>query len=181
MALLIKDSLGQPTFTHPDFDFESRIVNARVGELSVTSVYVPNGGKDFEAKMRFLGQLQAYLQEQSAPHVLLAGDINIAREVVDVHPKERKAKPVIGQLPEEREWFSQVLTSGFADVQRQLHPEDDRIFSWWAPWRELRQKNIGWRIDYILASSSLATRAKECVTQREFGTSDHAPVVAIFE
>lgn len=181
VALILKESLGQPTFTHPPFDFESRIVNAQVGELSVTSVYVPNGGKDFEAKMRFLGQLQTYLKEQTAPHVLLAGDINIAREVVDVHPKERKAKPVIGQLPEEREWFSQVLASGFDDVQRRLHPEDDRVFSWWAPWRELRQKNIGWRIDYILASANLAPRARECVTQREFGTSDHAPVVAIFE
>ena len=181
VALIINERLGQPTFSHPNFDFESRIVTAQVGELSVTSVYVPNGGKDFEAKMRFLGQLQTFLKEQSAPHVLLAGDINIAREVHDVHPKERKARPVIGQLPEEREWFAQVLSQGFADVQRQLYPEDDRIFSWWAPWRELRQKNIGWRIDYILASQNLGQRAKECVTQREFGTSDHAPVVAFFE
>lgn len=181
VALLLKDSLGQPTFSHPTFDFESRIVNARVGELSITSVYVPNGGKDFEAKMRFLEQLQTFLKDQSTPHVLLAGDINIAREVQDVHPKERKTKPVIGQLPEEREWFNQVLHHGFADVQRQLSPEDDRIFSWWAPWRELRQKNIGWRIDYILASAGLAQKAQKCVSQREFGTSDHAPVVAYFE
>ena len=180
VALLIAERLGQPTFSHPEFDFESRIVNAQVGELSVTSVYVPNGGKDLEAKERFLDQLKGFLAQQTAPHVLLAGDLNIARSAMDVHPKERKAKPVIGQLPAEREWFTQVLAQGFSDVQRQLYPEDDQLFSWWAPWRELRQKNIGWRIDYILASSNLAARASECLSQREFGTSDHAPVVATF-
>ncbi|MFN8609110.1 MAG: exodeoxyribonuclease III [Vulcanimicrobiota bacterium] len=181
VALLVNQRLGQPEFSHPEFDFESRIVTARVGELSVTSVYVPNGGKDFGAKTRFMDNLKLFLSQQSAPQVILAGDLNVARDIIDVHPKERKAKPVIGQLPEERDWFNQVLAQGFCDVQRQLHPEDDRIFSWWAPWRELRAKNIGWRIDYILASDNLGARAKECVSQREFGTSDHAPVVAVFE
>ncbi len=178
-----KDAFAEkPEFSHPPFDVEQRVVCARMGNLVVASVYVPNGGKDFAAKMSFLSELDAWSLQQRAAGVTLVicGDLNVALTDRDVHPKELKPK-AIGQLPEEREWFSQVLAGGFTDVQRQLHPEDDRIFSWWAPWRELRQKNIGWRIDYILASQNLAARAKECVTQREFGTSDHAPVVAMFE
>jgi exodeoxyribonuclease-3 len=63
------------------------------------------------------------------------------------------------------------------DLCRALHPEDDRLYTWWAPWRNLRQRNIGWRIDYVLASAPLAARASSFASQREVGTSDHAPVV----
>ena len=58
--------------------------------------------------------------------------------------------------------------------------DDPDIFSWWAPWRNLRQRNIGWRIDYLLASHDLAAKATTCVSQREVGTSDHGPVLAVF-
>jgi exodeoxyribonuclease-3 len=61
-----------------------------------------------------------------------------------------------------------------------LHPDDAGLFTWWAPWRNMRQRNIGWRLDYVLASSTLAGRAESCVVQREFGTSDHGPVIAAF-
>jgi exodeoxyribonuclease-3 len=65
-------------------------------------------------------------------------------------------------------------------VGRTLHPTDDAFFTWWAPWRNLKQRNIGWRIDYVVASAPLAASAATCVVQREFGTSDHGPVVATF-
>jgi exonuclease III len=61
------------------------------------------------------------------------------------------------------------------------HPEDAEFFTWWAPWRNLRQRNIGWRIDYILASTALAEKARACQSLREVGTSDHAPLVATFD
>ena len=61
-----------------------------------------------------------------------------------------------------------------------LAPDDDQLFTWWAPWRNLRQRNIGWRLDYVLASHSLFQRVHSCVVHREVGTSDHAPVVAVF-
>jgi exodeoxyribonuclease-3 len=61
-----------------------------------------------------------------------------------------------------------------------LNPDNDRLFTWWAPWRGMREKNVGWRLDYILASAKLAKRAVECAVQREVGTSDHGPVVATF-
>ena len=61
-----------------------------------------------------------------------------------------------------------------------LHPDDAEMFTWWAPWRNMRQRNIGWRLDYVLASAALTARSESCVVQREFGTSDHGPVIAVF-
>ena len=66
------------------------------------------------------------------------------------------------------------------DVGRALAPDDDGLFTWWAPWRNMRQRNIGWRLDYVLASEPLASAATACPVLREVGTSDHAPVVAAF-
>ena len=62
-----------------------------------------------------------------------------------------------------------------------LDPDNDDLFTWWPPWRNLRQRNIGWRIDYVLASPPLAAPAASSVSMREFGTSDHAPVVVTFD
>jgi exodeoxyribonuclease-3 len=182
VALLISERLGVPTFFHPDFDFESRIVGAQLGDHLFYSVYVPNGGKDFAAKMRFLQAVENHLEARAREGmtVVLGGDLNVARSEFDVHPKERKSKPVIGQLPEERELFERILSGGYVDVQRFLHPDDPDLFTWWAPWRNLRQRNIGWRIDYLLASQQLAARAISCVCQREVGTSDHGPLVGVF-
>jgi exodeoxyribonuclease-3 len=107
--------------------------------------------------------------------------MNIARAEIDVHPKERKPRS-IGQLPQERELFERLLSEGgLVDVGRMLYPDDENYFSWWAPWRSMKERNIGWRLDYVLASDSLAKRAVSCPSRREIGTSDHAPVVATFE
>ena len=73
-----------------------------------------------------------------------------------------------------------MLGQGLVDVGRKLYPNDENYFTWWAPWRNLRQRNIGWRLDYVLASAPLAAKAASCAAYREFGTSDHAPVVATF-
>jgi exodeoxyribonuclease-3 len=170
----------RPRFSHPTFDFESRIVEARVPGLTAISVYVPNGGKDFQAKLRFLASLELYVAElRTDPNpIVICGDINIARTDMDVHPKERK--PIIGQLPAEREQLERIIGHGLVDVGRALEPENADMFTWWAPWRNMRQRNIGWRLDYVLASESLYGRVKGCTIQREVGTSDHAPVVAEF-
>ena len=146
------------------------------------SVYVPNGGKDFPAKMEFLRQMEAFIGEAHAGgmRIVLCGDINIARSERDVHPKERNPT-VVGQRPEEREIFERLLARGLVDVGRALDPDNDNLFTWWAPWRKLRERNIGWRIDYILASEPLAVKAARCAAYREVGTSDHAPVIAEFD
>jgi exodeoxyribonuclease-3 len=97
-----------------------------------------------------------------------------------VHPRERKAG-VIGQRDEERALFDSLLGAGLVDVGRRLDPDNDAMFSWWPPWRNMRQRNIGWRIDYILASPSIAGRAQSCRVLPEVGTSDHAPVMLVTE
>jgi len=101
---------------------------------------------------------------------------------IDVHPSQR-SKPgefVIGQRPEERELFARMLSHGMVDVGRELAPDDERLFTWWPYWRQARERNLGWRIDYVLASRAEAERATACEVRRAVGTSDHAPVVATF-
>jgi exodeoxyribonuclease-3 len=122
----------------------------------------------------------ARAQKEQGLKLVISGDYNIARTDMDVHPKERKPN-IIGQRPEERELLEAMLAEGLVDVGRKLYPDDEEYFSWWAPWRNLRQRNIGWRLDYVLASEALAERAVSCPSYREIGTSDHAPVVATFE
>jgi exodeoxyribonuclease-3 len=165
---------------HPAFDFENRMATLEVGKITVASVYVPNGGKDFAAKMRFLESLEQYAAEFHArsADLVLCGDLNVARTEIDVHPRERKPN-AIGQLPEERAILERIIAQGLVDVSRELDPLNDRLFTWWAPWRNLRQRNIGWRLDYVLASRSLFDRVVSCQVLTEVGTSDHAPVMAV--
>jgi len=172
----------RPAFFHPDFDYENRIVGVQTGDVTVASVYVPNGGKDFPAKMKFLEAMDTYAASfaSSGRTLVLCGDMNVARSDMDVHPKERKPR-AIGQLPEERAIFERIIGRGLVDVGRTLAPDDTGMFTWWAPWRNLRQRNIGWRLDYVLASRSLAARATSCPVQKDVGTSDHAPVIATFD
>jgi exodeoxyribonuclease-3 len=183
VAIFVKQTIApeRPAFAHPAFDFESRLMTVDVAGLRIASAYVPNGGKDFPAKVNFLEQLVAWAGETqtSGPPLVLCGDLNVAHTDRDLHPRERKAG-VIGQRPEERAIFDRLLSQGLVDVGRSLAPLDESMFSWWAPWRNLRQRNIGWRIDYVLASTALANRATACPVLTDIGTSDHAPVMATF-
>jgi exodeoxyribonuclease-3 len=171
----------RPPFAHPAFDHETRIVTADLGDVLAASIYVPNGGKDFAAKMEFLRALGEWAAAQRAAgrRLVLCGDLNVARSERDVHPKERKPNQ-IGTRPEERELLETLIGAGLVDVGRALDPDNDNLFTYWAPWRNLRQRNIGWRIDYILASTAVAARAASCKVHPEIGTSDHAPVVGAF-
>jgi exodeoxyribonuclease-3 len=169
---------GEAVFSHPEFDMESRIVQLELGGLTIASVYVPNGGKDFPAKLSFMERLIAWSRQlhEAGRQLVLCGDLNIARAEIDVHPKERKPH-AIGQLPEERALFERLLGDHLVDVGRALDPANEQLFTWWAPWRNLRARNIGWRLDYVLASKPIAAQAASCVVLAEVGTSDHAPVV----
>lgn len=183
VALLARSAVfgDRPAFTHPSFDVEHRIVVADLGDLRIASVYVPNGGKDYDAKLRFLTALKAWASETKGTDqtLLVCGDLNVALEERDVHPKERKPNQV-GTRPDERMLLGDLMATGLVDVGRALDPDNDELFTWWAPWRNLRQRNIGWRIDYVLASRAFANQAVRVASLREFGTSDHAPVVADF-
>jgi len=174
---------ARPDFGHPAFDVENRVVQARAeGGVVFASVYVPNGGKDYPAKLRFLEAMRGYVDgvHAAGDRLVLCGDLNVARTDMDVHSKERKAGAV-GQRPDERDLFERVLACDLDDVARLLDPTNDALFTWWPPWRSMRQKNQGWRIDYVLASARRGVRPTECMVLADVGTSDHAPVVATLE
>jgi exodeoxyribonuclease-3 len=183
VALHVRRELSpeRPPYLHPAFDMETRIATVDVGGLTVASVYVPNGGKDYAAKLRFLEAMERWVAEARAAGrpLVVAGDLNVARTDVDVHPKERKPG-VIGQRPDERALLEAIVGHDLVDVGRAADPANEGLFTYWAPWRNLRQRNIGWRIDYVLASAGLARAARRCAVLADFGTSDHAPVVAEF-
>ena len=188
VALLISrefDADG-PEVVHPVFDFEQRICSATlatpIGEITFASIYVPNGGKDYPAKLRFLEALETWAAEaQLAGRTLvLCGDLNVARTDMDIHPKERKPNQ-IGARPDERALLEQMISRGLVDVGRTLDPTNDNLFTYWAPWRNFRQRNIGWRIDFVLATGALAAHATRVVVHPDVGTSDHAPVVVEFD
>jgi exodeoxyribonuclease-3 len=173
-----RELLEAPEFAHPEFDMETRIVQMALGNLVLASVYVPNGGKDYDAKVRFLQSLVGWVRalHEQGRELILCGDINIARTDIDVHPRERKPG-VIGQRDEERALFEALLGDHLIDVTRALDPDNTALFTWWPPWRDMRKRNIGWRIDYILASRKIAERATECKVLADVGTSDHAPIM----
>jgi exodeoxyribonuclease-3 len=188
VALLIARAFAPsgPSVMHPVFDFEQRVCAATLptpgGDVTFASIYVPNGGKDYPAKMRFLEGIETWVAEAQVKGttLVLCGDLNVARTDLDIHPKERKPNQV-GARPDERALFEQILAHDLVDVGRALDPTNENLFTWWAPWRNLKARNIGWRIDYVLATSWLAAKARRITVQREVGTSDHGPVLADFD
>lgn len=174
-----------PVFEPPPFDFEQRILAADVstpdGPVTVASVYVPNGARNYAAKLGFLEALARWAAEriEAGRLLVIAGDLNVARSDLDVHPKERRPNQ-IGTRPDERALVERLLAGGLVDAVRARHPDNPNLFTWWAPWRGRRERNIGWRIDYILPSRALYKRLVDVKVQPDIGTSDHAPVVATF-
>ena len=168
-----------PEFSIPAFDMENRIVQARVGDRVFVSVYIPNGGKDYDAKIAFLTAMQGYVASarDAGLAMVLCGDMNVALTDRDIHPSQNKPD-IIGTRPQERALMAGMIGGGLVDIARRLDPDNDRLFTWWPPWKVARQRNLGWRIDYIFAADALALQAQSCVVHRAFGTSDHAPVVA---
>jgi exodeoxyribonuclease III len=169
-----------PQFEHPSFDEENRIAVVRLGHLVVASIYVHNGAKGLEPKLRFLEALASWVAERHAAgdRLLLCGDLNVARNDLDLHERHRK-RGAVGQSKGERERLERVIDQGLVDVLRHFHPHDDTLFTWWPPWREEKQKNRGWRIDYVLASR--AFQLNGCDILRDEGSSDHVPFVVDLE
>lgn len=184
VALLISKASCpvRPVFSSPSFDVECRFLVAALGDLELSSIYVPNGGKDFPAKLRFLEAMQSYVAERHAAgaRLIFSGDFNVARTERDVHEKLR-APNQPGQTEGERALLEAILSHGLTDLGRHFAPDDDALFTWWAPWRQYRERNIGWRLDFVATSPSVTQKAQRCTSLREFGSSDHAPVTAVFE
>ncbi|MDI9342026.1 MAG: exodeoxyribonuclease III [Sediminibacterium sp.] len=162
------------------YDNEGRVLRADFGSLSVMSVYHPSGssGEDRQAfKMRWLTDFQDYIShlKTTRKELILSGDYNICHRAIDIHNPVSNAK-TSGFLPEEREWMEQFINSGFIDTFRHFNKEPHH-YSWWSYRANVRAKNLGWRIDYNMASDNLASRLKRAVILPEAKHSDHCPVM----
>tara|TARA_E500000331_G_scaffold353467_1_gene404238 strand:+ start:6531 stop:7295 length:765 start_codon:yes stop_codon:yes gene_type:complete len=161
-------------------DFEGRILRVDFDEVSVMSAYFPSGssGDVRQAfKMQFLGLFQNYINElkKSFPKLIISGDYNICHQAIDIHNPQRN-KNTSGFLPEEREWVSQFLASGFIDSFRHLNSEPHN-YSWWSYRANARAKNLGWRIDYNMISENLLSNLKRSAILSQAVHSDHCPVL----
>ena len=137
----------RPAFRHPAFDYENRIVTVDLPLATVASIYAPNGGKDFPAKMRFLEALNSYSADfQAAGRRLSCAAISMSRAPIWTCIQRERRPRAIGQLPEERALIESIIGHGLVDVHRQVDPNNAELFTWWAPWRNMKQRNIGWRL-----------------------------------
>ena len=161
-------------------DFEGRIIRADYDNFSVMSVYFPSGssGELRQAfKMEFLALFQGYINvlKKTIPNLIISGDYNICHHAIDIHNPVRN-KNTSGFLPEERAWMTQFVTSGFVDSFR-IFNNAPHHYSWWSYRANARAKNLGWRIDYNMASSTLASKLKRALILPSAKHSDHCPVL----
>jgi exodeoxyribonuclease-3 len=169
-------------FGHPEFDAEGRYLRADFGPLSVVSLYLPSGSSSPErqaAKFSFMDVFHPHLLDlaKSGRDVVVCGDWNIAHQEIDLKNWKSNQKNS-GFLPEERAWVSQVLNEGnWCDVYRQLHAAStDECYTWWSNRGQAWAKNVGWRLDYQLASPALARTACAATVYKAQRFSDHAPL-----
>jgi exodeoxyribonuclease-3 len=170
-------------FGNAEFDAEGRYLRADWGNLSVISLYLPSGSSSperQEAKFRFLDVFYPHLAalRNEGREIVLCGDWNIAHREIDLKNWKSNQKNS-GFLPEERAWIGQVFDElGWVDVYRQLHPEaTGDAYTWWSNRGQAWAKNVGWRIDYQIATPGIAQTARAATVFKEQRFSDHAPLI----
>lgn len=166
-----------------DIDSEGRYLEARFGNLSVVSLYLPSGSSGeerqafkFSVMERFIPQLQALVQ--SGRDVVICGDWNIAHKEADLKNWKGNRKNS-GFLPEERAWLTRLFDElGWVDVYRTLHPDTtDACYTWWSNRGQAWANNVGWRIDYQIATPAFAAKALATSVYKDERFSDHAPLI----
>lgn len=175
-------------FGSPEFDAEGRYIEARFDtpkrKLSIISCYFPSGSSGEErqlAKFRFLALMTPYLQQLKAEReFILVGDVNIAHKEIDLK-NWRSNQKNSGFLPEERAWMTHTLDEiGLVDVFRTLNPKAEQ-YTWWSNRGQAWAKNVGWRLDYHLATPALAAKALREHIYIEQRFSDHAPLIIDYD
>jgi exodeoxyribonuclease III len=172
---------------HTDIDSEGRYLEARFGNLSVVSLYLPSGSSGearqamkFSVLERFYPHLA--LLKAEGREVVICGDWNIAHRQVDLKNWRGNQKNS-GFLPEERAWLDTVFDDlGWVDVYRNLNPETtDECYTWWSNRGQAWTKNVGWRIDYQIATPRIAANAISTAIYKEQRFSDHAPLIIDYD
>ncbi len=175
-------------FDQQEFDAEGRWVETRYDtarrKLSIISCYFPSGTSGEErqaAKFRFLDKLYPHLMKLKAEReFILVGDVNIAHREIDLK-NWRSNQKNSGFLPEERAWMTRLLTEGgLVDVFRTLNPRPEQ-YTWWSNRGQAWAKNVGWRLDYHLATPALAAKAKREQIYLAQRFSDHAPLIVDYD
>ncbi|ALD89387.1 exodeoxyribonuclease III [Cupriavidus gilardii] len=167
-------------FGNAEFDSEGRYVEVQYPHLAVISVYVPSGSSSEErqlAKYRFMEAFLPHLLQLKASgrEIVLCGDVNIAHKEIDIKNWKGNLKNS-GFLPEERAWIGELFdVHGYVDVFRKLDPRPEQ-YTWWSNRGQAYAKNVGWRIDYHLATPKIADTAKACSIYKDEKFSDHAPL-----
>ncbi|HXY97467.1 MAG TPA: exodeoxyribonuclease III [Steroidobacteraceae bacterium] len=172
-------------FGVPEFDREGRYLEARVGDLSVISLYLPSGSAGPErqaSKFRFLEAFTPQLARlrRGRRRCILSGDWNIAHRAIDLK-NWRSNQRNSGFLPEERAWMDRLFgPAGYVDAFREVRPGPG-LYTWWSNRGQARANNVGWRIDYQVVSGSLAGRARFASIYKERRFSDHAPLTMDYD
>lgn len=160
------------------YDFEGRFIRADFEDFSVVSVYHPSGSSGDarqEFKMEWLADYTNYINElkKTIPNLVLSGDYNICHEAMDIHNPKSNAK-TSGFLPEEREWMTAFLATGFIDSFRMLN-KDPHHYTWWSYRANARNNNKGWRIDYHMVSENMKSQIMNVGIIPDAKHSDHCP------
>ena len=168
---------------HPEFDAEGRFIRADFEHFSVASLYLPSGSSSPErqaVKFRFMAHLASHMAAMATENrpIVIAGDWNIAHQTIDLK-NWRSNQKNSGFLPEERAWIgAQLAHHQWQDIYRRLHPDaTDESYTWWSNRGQAWAKNVGWRLDYQLATPALAERAQSAHTDKTLRLSDHAPLI----
>jgi exodeoxyribonuclease-3 len=163
----------------PHFDREGRVIRTRHSDFLLYNIYFPNGGRGkdrVDYKLAFYAHLLELCDALHAAgeKVIITGDFNTAHMPIDLrNPDENETTS--GFMPEERAWVQKFLDHGFVDLYRHLYPGREQ-YTWWTYRFNARQRGIGWRIDYFLASQALVPRVRDVVIHDEVLGSDHCPV-----
>ena len=159
------------------FDDEGRILEAVYKSFTLINLYLPHGGRrkeNLEYKLEAYRKLIAYLKKNKKKRVILAGDFNIAHQEIDLaRPKQNKNNIMFTQ--EERKQIDNILSLGFIDTFRKFN-QKGKNYTWWPYFAKARERNLGWRIDYLFTSQSLASRLENAFILKEVMGSDHCPV-----
>ena len=185
-AVRVSEGIG-----NAEFDAEGRYLRADFDtanqKLSVISLYLPSGSSSperQEAKFRFMALFFPMLKSlrDEGREIVLCGDWNIAHKEIDLKNWKGNLKNS-GFLPEERAWLSQVFDDvGWVDVYRSVHPDKDgEAYTWWSNRGQARAKNVGWRIDYQIATPGIAKKACAASVYKERFFSDHAPLIIDYD
>ena len=167
-----------------EHDHEGRVITADYGEFYLVTVYTPNaqdGLKRLDYRMTWEDAFRAYLigLDKKKP-VIVCGDMNVAHNEIDLkNPKSNRGNA--GFTDEERQKFTVLLESGFADSFRMLYPDRANAYTWWSYMFKARERNTGWRIDYFLVSARLVPSVKDSFIRPDVMGSDHCPVGLLLE